>query len=827
MKQLKIRRAVAQSAIFAPLLLASAVAAAVDEVFVLEEVIVTAQKRVQNLQDVPISMSAVDGQKISDAGMNDLQALSSSVPGLQIGVGAVSDNIFIRGVGSGSNRAFEQSVGMYIDGAYMGRSLQYRSPFLDVERVEVLRGPQGVLFGKNTVAGVVNITTASPSLSEETTAKVSAEFEPETDSQVYTAIMDTTFSENLGARVAVKYRDAEGWVDNALLDEEEASNEEISARISVLWEPTDDLSANLKLSYSNMDSFGNPIVLTAFEPVSSDAGELAAVSQLAPIGFAVANMAYPEIANYVGQDFTGYKNNNNSLYDEGMELETRGAVLNIDWSFENFTLASVTAYSTYENTSGLDGDFGPLDFISAGGKQDFDQLSQEFRLSTTSEGPIDWTVGAYFEQQTLEVDGTVGINSSFGQPAIVSAITGGYSNLFSYLSGGAYTVDSIYRHNRLEQDAETVSAFAQAVWEVNPQLRVTFGLRYAVDEKEVDKTLLTTDDNLGQSVSDSDPDNYLLQSALDGMWAGFGTYRHDFNGVDRRSENLTPGLSVEWDVSEDSMVYLSYSEGYKSGGFNGADDLEAIDLDGDGIGETPTEDYEYEDEEVKTVELGGKFTLAEGTMRLNWALFHTEYTNLQVTSFNGTSFTVGNAAETTIEGAEVEWQWQATEFLNVSANVAYLDYAYDKYDTASCNVDAQLGYVLANPGASASGCVADLSGETGVFAPEWSGAISVAYEREIAESLVFQLGGDANYKDEYYTDDDLNDASLQDATWKFDLRAGLKSISGDWEVMLFGNNITDEQTLTAGQDGPLLSGMHVGYVDKGRVWGLRGTYNFD
>jgi len=826
MKQMKMKRAIAQGAIFAPLLLASAVAAAADEVFVLEEVIVTAQKRVQNLQDVPISMSAVDGQKISDAGMNDLQALSSSVPGLQIGVGAVSDNIFIRGVGSGSNRAFEQSVGMYIDGAYMGRSLQYRSPFLDVERVEVLRGPQGVLFGKNTVAGVVNISTASPSMSDETTAKVSAEFEPETDSQVYTVVADTTFSENLGARVAVKYRDAEGWVDNALLDEEEPGNEETSARISFLWDPTDDLSANLKLSYSDMTSSGNPIVLTEFEPVSSDSDELRAVSQLAPIGFAVANTAYPEIASYVDQDFTGFKNNNETLYDEGTELESWGAVLSLDWSFEDFTLTSVTAYSAYESTTGLDGDFGPLDFISAGSKQDFDQVSQEFRLSTTSDGPIDWTIGAYFEQQTLEFDGTVGIDSSFGQPGIVSAVSG-YSNLFSYLSSGGYTVDSIYRHNSLEQDAETMSAFAQAVWEISPQLRVTFGLRYAVDEKEVDKTLLTTDDNLGSSASDSDPDGYALQTVLDGMWSRFGTYRHDFSNVDRRSENLTPGLNIEWDVNEDSMVYLSYSEGYKSGGFNGADDLEAIDLDSDGIGETPTEDYEYEDEEVKTIEIGGKFTLAEGSMRLNWALFHTEYTNLQVTSFNGTSFTVGNAAETTIEGVEAEWQWQATQHLNVSANVAYLDYAYDKYDTASCNVDAQLEYVLDNPGSSASGCVADLSGETGVFAPEWSGAISVAYEREIAESLVLQLGGDANYKDEYYTDDDLNDASLQDDTWKFNLRAGLKSTGGDWEVMLFGNNVTDEQTLTAGQDGPLLSGMHVGYADQGRVWGFRGTYNFD
>lgn len=807
------------ASIFPPLLLASAIASASSERFVLEEVIVTAQKVPESMQDVPISMSAVDGEKIADAGINDLQALSSSVPGLQIGNGAVGDNIFIRGVGSGSNRAFEQSVGMYIDGAYMGRSLQYRSPFLDVERVEVLRGPQGVLFGKNTVAGVINITTASPSPGDETTGKVSAEYEPETDSQVYTAMMNTSLTENLGARVALKYRDAEGWVDNEFLDETEPDNEETSARVTLAWYPTDDISTTLKLSHSEMKSAGTPIVLSAYEPVSSDPAELAAVSLLAPVGYAVTNAAFPELSNYVGKDFTGYKNNNTLRYGSGMDLESNGLVLNVDWSFDNFTLTSVTAYSDYEYTSGLDGDFGPLDFISAGSEQEFDQISQEFRLTTDFDGPVEWTLGAYFEKQSLMHDGSVAIDTSLGQSALVNAMTG-HPNIASFYTGGLYTVDTIVRHNRFEQDAETSSVFAQATWEITPTVRATLGLRYAVDKKEIDKSLVMSDDNLGYNRSDADADGYALQAFLDGLWSNFGTYRHEFNNIDRKSENLTPALNIEWDLNEDAMVYFSYSEGYKSGGFNGSDDLEVIDL------ETPTEDFEYEDEEVKTFEVGGKFTLAEGSMRLNWALFHTEYTNLQVTSFNGTSFTVGNAAETTIEGVEADWEWQASEHLNVRANIAYLDYAYDKYDTASCNVDAQLQYVL-DTGLPASGCTADLSGETGTFAPEWSGALTLHYERPISDALTLQLGGDANYKDEYYADDDLNDASLQDATWKYNLRAGLKSMTGNWEVMLYGNNITDEQTLTSSQDAALLPGMHVGYADQGRVWGLRGTYNFE
>ncbi len=825
MKKLMNNSMALKASIFPPLLLASAIASASSERFILEEVIVTAQKVPESLQDVPISMSAVDGQKIADAGINNLQTLSASVPGLQIGTGAISQNIFIRGIGSGSNRGFEQSVGMYIDGAYMGRSLQYRSPFLDVERVEVLRGPQGVLFGKNTVAGVINITTASPSPGDDTTGKVSVEYEPETDTQVYNAMFNTSLTDNLGARVALKYRDSEGWVDNDLLDSTEPDNEETSARVTLAWYPTDDISATLKLSHSDMNSTGTPMVLNAAGPVTTNPLEQNKLSAFAPFVYGALDSAFPEAAGYAGKDFSWYKNGNSMRHKEGMELETNGLVLSVDWSFENFSLASVTAYSDYEYINGVDGDFGPLTFISAGGEQEFDQISQEFRFTTADDGPVNWTVGAYFEKQSLKNDGSVGVDTSLGQPAYIQSQTG-FTSLAQYFvdleTGGlaSYPVDSIYRHGLFEQDAETASAFAQATWEITPEVRATFGLRYAVDKKTTDKSVVFTDDILGSNRSDADSENHPYQRFLDGLWTGYGTYRHNFNNVKRKSENLTPGLNIEWDLSEDAMVYFSYSEGYKSGGFNAADDMEIINFT------TPAEDYEYEDEEVKTFEIGGKYTLAEGSMRLNWALFHTEYTNLQVTSFNGTSFTVGNAAATTIEGVEADWQWQASEYLNVSANIAYLDYAYDDYDTASCSVEAQLAYVQST-GLSASGCTADLSGETGTFAPEWSGALAMQYERPVGDALTLQVGADANYKDEYYTDEDLNDASLQEATWKYNLRVGLKSLENNWELMLFGNNVTNEQTLTASQDVPSAPGMRIGYVDEGRVWGLRGTYNFE
>nr|WP_277345649.1 TonB-dependent receptor [Pseudomaricurvus alkylphenolicus] len=791
----------------------------------LEEIIVTAQKVAKSLQDVPISMAAISGETIADAGINNMQALSSRVPGLQIGAGPINDNIYIRGIGSGINASFEQSVGMYIDGIYMGRSHQYRTPFMDVERVEVLRGPQGVLFGKNTVAGVVNITTASPQPGDDTYGEVSAAYEPEADTQVYSAMFNTSLSDTLAARVALKYRETDGWVDNKLLGETEPQSDESSVRVSLTWAPDDDFRATLKLSQADVTKVGNPIVFPHYAPVSDNPAELGAVSALAPALFAVLQSTHPEMLEIAGKDFSGYKDSGSVLNKPGMDLETKGVALNAEWLFDGYTLTSVTGYSGYEFARGLDGDFGPLDFIPTGGNEEFDQISQEIRLTSNTEGPIEWVAGAYVERQNRNSDGSVVINSSFGEPETLNAIIG-HTSLFRALTGGIYDVDAIVRHGSSEDETQSASIFAQATWSISDTLRATVGLRYAEERKEVDKQLWFSDSNLGLEPGDADPENYAFQPFLDAMWGGFGTQRHDLRGFSRKTDNLTPALNIEWDVAEDAMLYFSYSEGYKSGGFNGAASVGVVDTDGDGIGETPLDDFEYEDEEVKTFEIGGKFVLANRSMRLNWALFHTKYTNLQVTSYSGTNFTVGNAAATTIEGFEADWEWAASENLRLAANIAYLDYAYDNFKTAACSAQKQLQLVLADPSAEAGACTTDLSGETGVFAPEWSAGISADYSRSLNDIMELKLGADANFKDEYYADDDLNEKGLQEATWKFNLRAGITSVDEKWEVMLYGNNVTDEQTLTHVQDATLLPGAYIGYADEGRVWGLRGTYRF-
>ncbi|NND66737.1 MAG: TonB-dependent receptor plug domain-containing protein, partial [Halioglobus sp.] len=242
----------------APLAVAIALTAAAPlghAQLMLEEVIVTAQKRAESLQDVPISVSAMQGSKINDAGISNMSALADYIPNFKMGDAPVSTNIYMRGMGSSNNQAFEQSVGMYIDGIYMGRGRQYRSPFMDIERVEVLRGPQGTLFGKNTVAGAVSVITASPNLDDDLNGSVQVSGETN-DGFITEGVISGAITDSFALRAAVKYRETEGYVENTLLNADEPEIEETVYRLTAVWEITDNFDANFKWGQSEYERDG-------------------------------------------------------------------------------------------------------------------------------------------------------------------------------------------------------------------------------------------------------------------------------------------------------------------------------------------------------------------------------------------------------------------------------------------------------------------------------------------------------------------------------------------------------------------------------------------
>ncbi|MFT7406343.1 TonB-dependent receptor, partial [Zhongshania sp.] len=234
----------------------------------LEEVIVTAQLREQSLQDVPVSVSAISGSKMMEAGLSKIEDLQAYVPNFTMTESSIGTDIYIRGIGSGENQGFEQSVGMYVDGIYYGRAQLARAPFLDLERVEVLRGPQNILLGKNSIAGAINISSASPS--NEAEFFVQGTYEPDLNEQVIDFMASGPFTDNFSARFAMRQRKTDGFVENQILDRDEAARKEATYRLKFAWDAGNDFDAKLKLEMGSFDVIGRQSEILTDNPSDSD-----------------------------------------------------------------------------------------------------------------------------------------------------------------------------------------------------------------------------------------------------------------------------------------------------------------------------------------------------------------------------------------------------------------------------------------------------------------------------------------------------------------------------------------------------------------------------
>ncbi len=857
----------------AALALAGAPAAAQAQL-VLEEVIVTAQKRAESLQDVPISVSTLQAEKLQNAGIPNMAALADHVPNLLISDAPVSTNIYMRGMGSSNNQAFEQSVGMYIDGVYMGRGRQYRAPFMDIERVEVLRGPQGTLFGKNTVAGAVSVITASPGLDEELGGRLSLSLESY-DGRIGEGVLSGALSDTFALRGALKYRETGGYMDNNFLGQEEPGIEETVYRISALWAPNDQFDASFKWGQSDYERTGVPSAVVHYPSQEERDRLYPNRSAFATIGYNImdcfytrADCPYPRIDNSANQfdffaeandkEFANFKDNNYGpepggngpnpggaaavgKNPESSENETDNGALTLNYDMGGHTFTSVTGYSAYRYVDGCDCDWLPLQFIARDDDQEFAQWSQELRVASPTGGLFDYIAGLYYEESELEFDRQVVIDTNFGgltQRAL------GVNSLLPLLTRGQYRANQLGRNHYFKQDADSLALFAQGTFNLAEDWRMTLGLRYTEETKEVVSRQFISDDLTG---IDRPTDSFFAHQ-LEARY--FNTYHYDY-AEERETDQWLPMANAQWDASEDSMLYATWSRGFKSGGFTGADDGEP-----GGVTQAtwsceppppgqewtpperwtpgercyydvtvPNEDFEYDDEEVEAFEVGGKHTLLGGAMTFNWAAYYTEYDDLQTSIFKGVSFGVTNAAAAEIKGLELDLLWQASERLRLGANGAWLDAEFTDYATAPCTalqLDADSKCGTGEEGATDN----DLSGKSTPFGPEWSASVFFDYGHPLANGMEVFLGGEANASDEYFTQGDLDPADTTDSFAKLNLRIGLRGANEDWELMLYGRNITDEEVYAYSYDIPVLAGTHGAMVDEGAVYGASLRYNW-
>lgn len=749
---------------------------------VLDEIIVTAQKRDQDIQDVPISVQAMSGEFIQEFNVERLDDLSQYVPNLVVNQSYVAESIGIRGISSGGGQIFEQSVGTFVDGVYFGRSKQTATTFLDVQRVEVLRGPQVTYFGNNAIAGALNIQTRRPGTEWQGYALTTL---AQDDDRTIEAAFGGPATDTFGIRGAVKYAEMGGFMKNTATGADEVERETNAARLSMVWDPSDKLSIYAKLEDSSTDQWGSPRQISECPiPGQVQPPEL---ENSGPTGWCV--QAHDRLGTVFEPDYTresaGLTTRAPATVPLPLEMtepernfiDASNGNVTIDYLMGDYTFTSLTGYAEYEGDLRADVDGTPWAQMHAQRYEKFDQVSQEFRITSPVGNKAEWMAGLYWQHNDLDL---VITNTNF--------FAGGF---------GQFILNSA-------QEEDTVSAFSAVTINISDTWRFNVGGRYSDVEKFVPLKELgyaTLGGVTLAQVANQFSFGYGAHTIAD-YPAGSDTYAVDFFDFN---------IGLQWDVSADTMLYVSYTEGSKAGGF-ALDDRNPIDGP-----------FQFTEENVEAIEAGLRGDYFDNRVRLSLSLFHNEFTDLQVSTFDDITliFAVQNAGGAQTEGIEFETQWAATDNLRFTLAGSFLDAKYTNW-AYGCTIYQQLVY-----GLSSTDCQA--AGEPLGDAPDVNLTLGLRHTAPLkGGALELRTSLNAVYEDEQRVSDTPGDPRTTiPATTIVDLRIAIGDAADRWEVAAFGRNLTDEFKPLGIGDVPVQSGaIEIGSVARPRYYGVSARYNF-
>ncbi len=699
------------------------------EVNTLEEITVTARKVEENLQETPIAITAITGAALDDRQVFRTEMLDQVVPNLQYANNAplagnnASSAVFIRGIGqTDPTSTVDPGVGLYIDDVYIGNAVGGSMALRDVANVQVLRGPQGTLFGRNTIGGAVLITTKDPG--DEFGGEVRAGFGDDNLVDGFVAF-DVPFSEKFKTRWALGMRQQDGYVtrpDGTDLGD----TDNFSGMTKWVFTPNDAVRAALAIDYVKSDENGSPLVFAVINEAatfprvaSQDAGCPGVVF---PTSGPVPMLDDPRCANDL--QGAGPFANNGSL-PLSSEFENFGGSLNLSFDLsEKLTLKSITSYREVDWVGVRDADNTPLPILHTYYDVTGDQLSEELQLTYQTERLVG-VIGAYYFEQTSDDIVTVELNPP--PPGVQR--------------------DS--DNNKV--DNTSWAAFTQWTFKFNDMFSATVGGRSTEDKK------------------DAFPDQYDLATPnikqVPAIW-----YSDTFS-------SFTPSASLSLKWNENAMTYLSYSEGFKGGGWNShfnavltAPQQAAL--------------HPFAPEEAQTIELGAKFDLAGNTLRLNMAVFSSDYTDMQLTYRGpapaGVAPFVTNAGETSIDGAEVELTWLPIESLQLEASLGYLDATIDSL--------SNIPFAVLPPGL--------VEGNALPYAPELQGHFGIGYTAHAGNwEIVPRV--DVSYQDETFFDA-TNTLEISQLDTVTTVNVQVQVRNEQWRFVAGLNNATDEEYPIAG-----------------------------
>ncbi len=776
----------------------------------LDEVVVTAQKRAENVQDVPIVVTAISRQLLQDTGVRDIKDLTFLTPGLTVTSTAneTSTTARIRGVGTvGDNIGLESSVGIVIDEVYRPRNGVGFGDLGELERIEVLKGPQGTLFGKNTSAGVINVRTVGPQFDFGGALEAIGGNRGIAEGSL--SLTGPLVGEQLAGRIFYGYRQHDGWLDvNARAPrsaQEDVNRDVNTARGQLLWKPNDDLSVRLIADWSERNEF------CCLGVQYVDGPSAAIVSAISGGGIAIPARPFARRA-YA---------NRNTLQD----IRDRGASAQVDWDLAGgATLTSVTAWRHWEAELGQDADFTGAAILYRDSKSyanTFETLTQELRVAG-ERGRLKWLVGGFYSDEDLDSINSLRYDSQFElyyglalsagmSPALVPTLLGRGPGA-SFASGnGSY--------DTYGQTSTSWALFTNNTFALTDKFDLGFGLRYTNEEKELGSHYT----NLGTAASPAGVgcatararfaliSAALPAAALPGFYGlGCATFSDPaFNDATTR-QSIDEGewsgtAKLIYHFTDDVMSYASYARGYKAGGFN---------LDRERIGGPVTAaiadaDTAFGSETVDSFEIGVKSAWLDNRLALNGAVFYQKYKGFQLNTYNGLQFIVASIPEVTSQGFDLDFLWYAPfEGLTLQGGLTYAETGYGNFNAAAVGASARL------------------PGNTLSFAPKWAGGVAATFEHPISARLKWRAHVGAKYMSDYNTGSDLNPLKMQDAYALFDARIGIGSQSDSWAFELWGKNVTNEEYIQVGFDAPLQSGSIGAFLGDPRLYGATFRLNF-
>jgi len=771
---------------------------------VIEEVVVTAAKREQTLQEIPVAVSVVSAEAIEQTQVLDIKDLQTLVPSLRVNQlqGSAQTNFSIRGFGNGANNAgIEPSVGVFVDGVYRSRVGSSLADLPKVERIEVLRGPQSTLFGKNASAGVISVVTAKPDF-DGFSGSVGGTV-GNYNQTIVRGDVTGPLTDNLAFSAFGSVNNRDGYFDNLTTGSELNELNRWNFRGQLLWAPTDRAEVRLIVDAENIDELccgtGNIVDGPSGDVIRALGGQI------------ISNDPF---AYDVAFDI-----------DPGNEIETQGTSLQLDYDFDFATLTSISAYRTLDLLQFGDSDFNSARLVTPDGGNlsdtQIETFTQEFRLTSASDGPLQWMVGAFYFTEEVETDAALKWGPQFRDFANLQAggtflpngqIVGPLDlveQAFGFPPGTFFPSGTGFPQENYTLDDDTLSLFTQFDYEITDALVLTLGLNYTESDKQAAATVVSND------VFSALP---LGGTPLEGLSVlqltpPFLNFPNAVENGETNDDDITYTVRLAYDLSMNMNVYAGVSTGFKASSWNLsrdsrplAADIPALEAAGLAVPNLTAGTRFAGPEESQVYEIGLKGEWS--TIGVNVAVFTQEIEGFQSNTFNGTGFNLANAGVQSTDGAELDLNWTPLENLRIGFAATWLDPLYDEF-VGGLGPDGPT----------------DLSGTRPGGIPEFSANTNATYNFELGDAYGY-VRIEHVYEDEVQI---VENISADIATRSMDMinaSAGL-SFSNGLEFNLWGRNLTNDEFLQSAFPVPAQTGSVNGYPNTPRTYGLTAKYNFE